>query len=99
MSKQPQWHLVDAVERNRQNPDTFEIPTKTDRESVKAGAFVKLIFEVPETGGERMWVLVSSALNGQVKGTVNNNPVTPGMPALGDQIEFEPKHIIAIFGG
>lgn len=82
--------LLDGVERNKQHPLTFEIPTVDEKAAVKPGDFVKIGFEMYGRG-ERMWVEVTES----GKGLLNNDPVLMPM-VCGEPVEFESKHILSI---
>jgi len=60
------YRLMDGIKSNQENPDTFDIPSVTQKKSLEIGDFVKLGFlERPttynknDTGGERMWLKVT----------------------------------------
>lgn len=75
------------------HPRTFEIPDKQERESLQPGDFAKMIFDEQE----RMWVKVAGRRdNGQYYGHLDNHPVLVTL-SRGDEVEFSPKHVIAIF--
>jgi len=90
------WHLESGVERNRMYPDTFEIPDEELRLAVVPGLVVKLMFEMRDCWGERMWVTVTAVKRRYLVGTLINQPV--GIPRLtqGDTVKFERDHIIGI---
>jgi hypothetical protein len=90
------WHLESGVERNRQYPDTFEIPDEDLRLAVVPGLVVKLLFEMRDGWGERMWVTVTAVKRRHLVGTLVNQPV--GIPRLmpGDTVKFKRDHIIGI---
>lgn len=96
------YELINADERAAAHPDTFPLPRLADRESVKIGACVKLIFlsKHPRTEAERMWVIVTErsadGVNGYA-GTLANDPSTDvGGLKHGDVVVFGPEHIIYI---
>lgn len=92
------YTLIDGVERNSENPDTFYIPSKEDKETVNIGTLVKLGFEtndIEECGGERMWVVVTQKTEGGFVGTLRNNPVFMDLD-FGDVVHFQSKNIIDI---
>tara|TARA_R110002095_G_scaffold214466_2_gene206559 strand:+ start:592 stop:900 length:309 start_codon:yes stop_codon:yes gene_type:complete len=99
----PAWILVDAEKRAAKHPEALKIPSELLRSEVKPGSLVKLIFEIPNVRGERMWVQVTASKGkGKTKvltGTVINVAVTPEMPGLGEEITFRPNNIIAIWNG
>jgi hypothetical protein len=90
------WRLGSGVERNLAYPETFWIPSEEERLSVEPGALVKLMFEMKDGWGERMWVNVSDVGKRHLTGVLVNRPV--GIPRLspGDTIKFKPDHVIDI---
>lgn len=91
------WHLSSGVKRNREHPDTFQIPGEQDRLAVVPGMDVKLMFEMRDGFGERMWVTVTEVKKRHLVGTLSNLPA--GIPRLlpGDKIKFKHGHIIDIW--
>ena len=100
-----QWWLCDVEERNRQVPDTFHIPSKSTRESLRAGDQAKLIFEIQPIKelnnfrGERMWVAVTTVLpdgryRGELSVTPSFIPISIGLP-----IEFGPENVLGVIRG
>ncbi|MDQ6750280.1 MAG: DUF2314 domain-containing protein [Actinomycetota bacterium] len=90
------WRLDSGVERNRAYPDTFPIPSDADKRSLEPGATVKLLFEMKDGWGERMWVDVVAIKKRHMIGTLSNRPA--GIPRLdyGDTIKFTRDHVIDI---
>jgi hypothetical protein len=87
--------------RNQQNPRTFFIPTRAERESVEPGDLVKLLFEVVNAtddmpSAERMWVKVTVADGGRYVGELDNEPAALQSIGPGSRIEFGPEHIISL---
>lgn len=83
--------LIDGVDRNKAHPKTFNIPTEEEKAAVKTGDFIKIGFEL-DNMCERMWVQVTEP----GKGLLNNDPEL--LPMQCDEpVEYEPKHIIAIW--
>jgi Uncharacterized protein conserved in bacteria (DUF2314) len=93
------WHLGSGVKRNQEHPDTFQIPNEPDRLAVVPGMDVKLMFEMRDGFGERMWVTVTEVKKRYLRGMLSSLPV--GIPRLlaGDQIKFKHDHIIDIWYG
>ena len=85
------YEIVDAEQRNRENPDTFELPSKKRINSINVGDFVKLIFD----DKERMWVKITLRIKDKWKGTLANNAVTMDL-VYGDIINFHTKNIIDV---
>lgn len=72
--------FVNGVQKNREHPATFEIPSVSEKTAVKPGQFVKVgVNFVPETKDdfncERFWVIVSENLSDRqvIKGLINND--------------------------
>lgn len=89
------YTLVDGVERNRENPKTFIIPTLLDKMAVSEGEYVKLCFMEGEYG-ERMWVKVTSITGDSFKGILENYPRDLDSVTWGDEVEFQSRHIIGV---
>lgn len=91
----PKVNLTSGEEMNRQYPDTFHIPTREERESLKPGQSAKLIFEDLH---ERMWVSVVEKTDTGYLGSLDNIPTCPTSDIdYGDLVEFGPEHVIDIF--
>lgn len=96
-----EFRLGNGELRNQQNPRTFFIPTRAEREAVKPGELVKLLFEVVDPtddmpSAERMWVKVSAAKGGRYVGELDNEPRSLKSIGPGSRIEFGPEHIISL---
>lgn len=90
------YTLKNVEEHYQENPETFWIPSKEDRESLQPGDHAKLIFfdgEGPD--GERMWVRVDTVTEKGYIGRLWNSPIVVYLEH-GDVIDFEAKHIIEI---
>jgi len=90
----PKYTLDNVEDRHKENPDTFHIPTRGERELLKVGDFVKMIF-LGSDRGERMWVVITKGLaDGKYKGELRNHPfVLEGRLKWGDEMEFGPENI------
>lgn len=92
------WHIVNAEEENKANPDTFKIPNIEERQSLKPDTIVKLIFRTDdESEGERMWVEITKSNNFGYDGVLDNDPVNIKGLKSGDKVTFGPQHIIDIY--
>ena len=103
------WELASAEEMNRAHPDTFPIPLREDRMSLRRGQAAKLIFEIerelddgtPDVMGERMWVIVAERVGDLYVGILDNEPASiesgDGVYLCkGAEVPFGPEHVIAI---
>jgi hypothetical protein len=90
------WHLESGVERNREYPDTFWIPDDAWKVQVGPGACVKLMFQMRDGYGERMWVDVTSGKGDRLTGTLRNMPSFIPRLEPGDNVKFRREHIIDI---
>ena len=85
-------NLIDAQEMAQKHPDTFEAPTTEELNEVKEGSFVKIC-----NGEERFWATVTKISVDKVTADVDNDLLGDYGYNLGDEIEFEKKHIYSIF--
>jgi Uncharacterized protein conserved in bacteria (DUF2314) len=90
------WHLSSGVERSRAHPDSFWIPNDDEKAAIGPGSVVKLMFDMRDGWGERMWVMVVGVKPGKFIGMLHNQPV--GIPRLdyGDRVKFKLEHVIDI---
>ncbi|MFG3231697.1 DUF2314 domain-containing protein [Streptomyces antibioticus] len=90
------WHLNSGVEFNRLHPETFWIPSDEEKDALVPGVPVKLMFDMKDGWGERMWVEVVAVKKRNIIGVLRNDPW--GIPRLhhGDRIRFKRDHIIDI---
>jgi hypothetical protein len=99
------WELDDGEERHREAPATFAIPSREEREQLRPGAIVKLIFLIAtedpdgetEVNVERMWVVVEGRAERFYRGTLDNFPLCTEGIAVGMEVLFEPRHVIQIW--
>jgi hypothetical protein len=98
-----QWTLEDIEEASRINPDTFFIPTESERNDRVVGDVVRLHFVLsnPAPGdprAERMWVeIVDIDLPGsRYQGLLMNQPEYIKNLDAGDPVDFDPGHIARV---
>ena len=100
------WTLDDGDAVHRDAPETFWMPPLDERESLRPGAIVKLMFRMvlrdPATGQEqekveRMWVGVTGRDGHGYVGALDNDPFYTKDLAAGDEVRFEPRHVIRIY--
>jgi hypothetical protein len=95
------WELGNAEDRNAENPRSFFIPSKAERDSLEVGSSVRLLFLVidpppGEPGGERMWLEVEGREDDRYIGALKNQPLAISDLAAGDLIAFGAEHVIAV---
>lgn len=90
------WRLGSGVESNRRAPETFYIPPDCDKDILEPGDTVKLMFQMKDGWGERMWVKITAIEKGRFLGTLRNEPI--GIPRLDfdSRVKFRREHIIDI---
>ena len=98
------WTLESAVSRSETNPNTFLIPTQTERASLKVGQGVKLVFWIQGDEDfpvcERMWVVVvERRQDGDYVGRLESVPETEASLRVGQRLIFGPDHVVEIFDG
>lgn len=97
-----EWGLLDAEAQNDAFPDTFPIPTSAERNGLRTGDMVKLVFvlDPPPSSGpnaERMWVEVRSALaDGTYDGWLTNQPMVISTLEPSSLVAFESRHVAGI---
>ena len=89
------YTLIDGIDRNQKNPNTFQIPSKQDKSNLKVGDHVKLGFEDVE-GTERMWVKINHISGDHFVGFLDNDPSFLKSIRHKDLVEFNSKHILSI---
>ena len=96
------WGLLDAESQHEAFPDAFPIPTRAEREALRAGDMVKLVFvlDPPPASGpnaERMWVEVrANRPDGTAEGWLTNQPVVITALEPGAVVAFEARHVAGI---
>jgi hypothetical protein len=90
------WHLDSGVKRHQEFPDSFWIPSDEEKDAIRPGDRVRLMFELRDGWCERMWVDVIAVRRGRLVGTLFNHPA--GIPRLcsGDLIRFKPEHVVDV---
>jgi hypothetical protein len=94
------WKLQNAEEQNRAHPRSFFIPPNEERTSLKPGQLAKLVFLTDDSAnarGERMWVLVQAVTPVGYVGKLDNDPIQIKELSAGDEIQFGPHHVAALW--
>jgi uncharacterized protein YegJ (DUF2314 family) len=100
LSGEVSFTLDDGEESHRSAPLTFQIPDRSERENVKAGDIVKLMFRFQGQNGsqvERMWVIVRERIEFGYRGELDNDPYCTDQIRAGVEVQFGPQHIIDIW--
>lgn len=77
---------------------TFELPPDSKRRSLRVNDLAKLVFEMPEYYGERMWVRITKLHHTKdpyYEGALDNQPFQLPI-ALGDRVVFSWRNVIAV---
>jgi len=100
------WTLISAEDQHAAHRDTFQIPTREERESLSQGDGVKLLFDIEtreggraiDRGVDRLWVIVKRRTGLDYLGVLDSDPGTAEGLNLheGDAITFRPEHVAAI---
>ncbi len=97
-----EWGLLDAEAQHEAFPDTFPIPSRAERDALRTGDMVKLVFvlDPPPSSGpnaERMWVEVRTTRdNGSFDGWLTNQPVVVTVLEPSALVAFEANHVAGI---
>jgi hypothetical protein len=103
------WQLRSGEQSHREHPDSFWIPSSSDRQSLQRGQAAKLMFDIEyeeEDGSiaiqvERMWVIVAECVGDTYIGILDNQPACfePSDDVylrLGAEVPFRAEHVIDI---
>ncbi len=93
------YTLDNGLNLHREFLTTFWIPPQEDRESLRAGDLVKLIFRIEvddEAHVERMWVQVTEVKPEYYVGVLDNDPCCTDEICHGMRVEFHSDHVIQI---
>jgi hypothetical protein len=86
--------FMNGIALNKEYPDTFEIPTASEKAEIVPGDNIKV-----GTGGERFWVMVTEIVNRHtIVGTVDNDLICTDVHGfkLGDKISVQYDHVLDI---
>ena len=98
------WMLGNAEAFHKSHPSEFQIPELSEREALRPGDKVKLVFLFwqndkgePYVLSERMWVVIQRVVDSKYVGVLQSDPVSAGRVKVGDLIEFGPEHVASVF--
>jgi len=95
------YTLDDGEAQHKETPKTFKIPDLGNRQNLKSGTLVKLMFRFSGDSTtqvvERMWVIVKSSNANIYTGVLDNDPYCTDTIKSGLEVKFEPKHVIDIW--
>lgn len=97
------WVLEESVQRHRHVRDPYLIPNLADIFRVRVGDRVQLRFSFrgrdrhgPFLQSERHWLVVATIDGTSGTGILDSQPVCSDLLQIGDQIDFEHRHICSI---
>jgi len=99
------WELDNGEEYHSGSPDSFWIPSRELRETLRRGDYAKLIFRIcvgddeEPVAVERMWVLVRGRVDKTYFGVLDNEPDALAENEdfwLGTELPFRAEHVINI---
>ena len=100
------WTLVSAEIRHNEHPESFRIPARIERESLRTADAAKLLFDIEtreagrviDRGVDRLWVIVKGRAGIHYVGVLDSDPgIAPGMALRpGTEVVFGPEHIIDV---
>jgi len=89
-----QIDLLNGIEHNKKNSETFHIPCKEKKSKVQIGDYVKV---VDNQCGERFWVIVKDFISDNLMvGEIDNELVGKQPYSLGDKIFLTKDNIIDV---
>jgi hypothetical protein len=90
-----QIDLLNGVEMNKQNPNTFHIPSDEEKSNIEVGDVVKV---VDTENSERFWVIVKEFISDELMVCEIDNELINNQPySLGDKIFVTKDNIINIY--
>jgi hypothetical protein len=101
------WQLESAETRHAASPESFWIPARLRRETLRPGDGAKLLFRLQADtsasaagGVERMWVIVRRRAGRLYLGVLDSTPAAPeaisARLARGTEVVFAPEHVADI---
>jgi len=85
-------NFINGQEMNKQNPDTFHIPSQEELDTLKEGVFIKV-----GHNAERFWAEITSIEDsGSIYARVDNDLLNEHPFKCDDKILVENKHILDI---
>ncbi len=93
------YTLDSAVESNRRAPATFQIDPQSERESLRPGDLVKLMFRISDHDDEwveRMWVIVEDVRPEYYVGVLDNYSLFSEDIISGLKVQFHSDHVTDI---
>ena len=99
------WALDDAEARHAASPQTFHIPDRAEREALRPGQMVQLLFLFlnrepdgsPIIDCEKMWVTLKRVTPTGFEGQLESEPATSKALAPLATIRFGPEHVACVF--
>jgi hypothetical protein len=100
------WTLRSGEERQARHPETFRLPDRRERDSLRPGDAAQLLFEIEtkeagrvvDRGVDRLWVIVKARTERGYRGVLDSDPGRADALSLrpGTEVHFRPEHVIAI---
>jgi uncharacterized protein YegJ (DUF2314 family) len=93
-----EFFVVDAFERNREYPDSFQIPSSAEVKKLDEGSFAKLVFQTNEKTpqSEKMWVRIIECQGDNFVGELDTDSTIIPNLSVGQRVIFERRHIVAV---
>jgi len=86
--------FIDGVERNKQRPDTFEIPSQEEKDNIEIGNYIKV-----GHNRERFWGKVLSLNSNKITIRIDNDLVCEHPFKCDDEIQVEKRNVLDILSG
>lgn len=91
-------HFLDAVKMHEENPETFQIPSQEEIDSITIGDHVKVCIWDEHNQPERMWVEVILIAEKHIyfQGLLDNVPIGLEHVKYRDSLLFGPENILDV---
>ena len=97
MTQDLTWRVVNAEQRAKRSPGTFQLPPLEARRGLSLRDFAKVILApIGQNAGERVWVEIAAVTGVGYIGVTRNKPVDKVLPKYDSPVSFGPEHIIDV---
>ena len=97
--------FINAQQRHKENPDTFEVPSNAELEALAPKDFIKIGVRIFDPNSpieaERFWLQITQIRNRVIYAKVDNDLVFTDYHSIadGDELMLAPHHVLAILRG
>jgi hypothetical protein len=90
------WHIRSGVETNRKFPSSFLIPNSNEKDAIRPGDAVKVMFVMRDGWCERMWITITAVKRKKLTGILEDTPLFIPRLTSGRILRLKRDHVIDI---